>query len=199
MPKPNLETRTFSLETRAKEDGTMTIEGHPAIFNSLSVDLGGFKERIMPGAFQGTLSRTPDVVFLVNHEGLPLARTTSGTLELRESQTGLQMFGLVDLNDPDVQRIIPKMKRGDLTQGSFAFRVLKDEWSINANNETIRDLIEIELEGGDVSLVTQPAYRETDVSLAKRSLEQWQAQQVQSDYQTDLDLRSKTLDLLARA
>ena len=169
------EVRTFPLETRKNDDGTLTITGHPAVFNSRSVDLGGFVEQIAPGAFQETLGKEPDVVFLINHQDLPLARTSSGTLALKESKDGLRMSATVDPEDPDVKRLMPKMKRGDLTKGSFAFRTLEDAWD-EVDGVAVRTLLKVDLDGGDVSIVTHPAYRETDVSLAKRGLESWRAE-----------------------
>jgi HK97 family phage prohead protease len=81
-----------------------------------------------PGAFAATLAKKPDVRLLINHDGLPLARTTSGTLKLREDKRGLHFEAELDATDPDVQRILPKVQRGDLSQMSFAFRTIKDAW-----------------------------------------------------------------------
>ena len=72
------------------------------------------------GAFTDTISRD-DVVFLINHAGLPLARTHSGTLQLSEDANDLKVRAFLDASDPDVCSIIPKMKRGDLDKMSFAF------------------------------------------------------------------------------
>ena len=71
------ERRTFTvrnIEARQAEDGTMRMAGYAAVFNEPSVPLP-FIEKIAPGAFRKTLSETPDVRLLVNHEGLPMART----------------------------------------------------------------------------------------------------------------------------
>jgi HK97 family phage prohead protease len=106
------------------------------------------------------------VVFLINHDGLPLARTRSGTLELKEDETGLWMGADLDPEDPDVRSIVPKMKRGDLDKMSFAFRVKKEEWdeTVDPPRRTIRavDLV-------DVAIVTTPAYDGTSIAL--RSLD----------------------------
>jgi HK97 family phage prohead protease len=167
----SLETREIrffgAMELRVDGEGdTRKVSGHAAVFNSFSQDMG-FREIIRPGAFAGTLGRNPDVRLLLNHEGLPLARTTSGTLRLREDKRGLRFEADLDVNDPDVQRILPKVKRGDLSQMSFAFRTIKDAWRTE-QGEDIRELHELDLNDGDVSLVTYPAYKAADVALRSR-------------------------------
>ena len=86
-----IERRTYTVrdvEARQSEDGTMRLSGYAAVFNDSSVPLP-FKESIAPGAFRKTLMETPDVRLLINHEGLPLARTKNGTLTLTEDDRGL--------------------------------------------------------------------------------------------------------------
>lgn len=148
--------------------GETTLRGHAAVFNSLSEDLGGFREIIEPGFFREALRRQPDVRLLVNHDGLPLARTRSGTLELREDQRGLHVFARLDKNDPDVVSLRGKMQRGDVDQMSFAFTLREDadDWEVTEDGAVIRTL---RADGADdlfdVSVVTYPAYRATDVSM----------------------------------
>jgi len=137
------------------------ISGYAAVFNKLSENLGGFREKIAPGAFANTLMRGADVRLLLNHEGLPLARTKSGTLKLSEDSTGLFFETELELTDPDVQRIIPKMKRKDLTQMSFGFCVISDTWDHSA--QPIRTLLECDI--FDISIVTYPAYPQTNVGI----------------------------------
>jgi len=112
---------------------------------------GSFTERIAPGAFTRTLSENPDVTMLLNHEGLPLARTKAGTMTLTQDNIGLKVSAQLDQTDPDVQRILPKMRRGDLDEMSMAFRVNGQEWDQNFTDRTIN---EINLARGDVSIVT---------------------------------------------
>ena len=85
-----IEVRFLSTETRAKDEGGKTIiEGHGASFNVLSEDLGGFRERILPGAFADVLL-TDDVRALFNHDpNFVLGRNKSGTLALAEDEAGL--------------------------------------------------------------------------------------------------------------
>src|SRR5262245_62109860 len=111
VPLSDVEWRDSGDPERKDET---TLRGHAAVFNSLSGGLGGFGELIEPGFFRAALRRKPDVRLLINHEGLPLARTASGTLELREDGQGLHVFARLDKNDPDVASLRGKMQRGDV-------------------------------------------------------------------------------------
>lgn len=151
-------------EIRADSDG-IKVSGYASVFNE-PADIGGmFKEIIAPGAFRAAIGRD-DVVFLINHDGLPLARTRSGTLKLEEDAKGLRMETTLDPEDPDVQSITGKMKRGDLDKMSFAFQATRQEWDDTTEPPT-RTIHELRL--FDVSIVTSPAYDGT--SIAMRSLD----------------------------
>ncbi len=156
-----IERRTFTVrdvEARQAADGTMRLAGYAAVFDDPSVPLP-FVERIAPGAFRKTLSETPDVRLLINHEGLPLARTKNGTLTLSEDSRGLYMDA--EIADTTEGRDLYKLvERGDVDQMSFAFRVIRQKWSEDRSQRT---LIELSLADGDVSIVTYPAYPTTTV------------------------------------
>lgn len=154
----DMETRTVTAEVEFRDDEqTPTIIGHAATFNQ-PYQVGFFTEQIHRDAFKRTLAGSPDVRLLVNHEGEPLARTKSGTLTLGTDDTGLTVRATLDPSDPDVQRLIPKMRRGDLDQMSFAFRVPSggDIWD-HSGDRPLRTVREASLTGGDVSIVTYPA------------------------------------------
>ena len=156
-----IERRTFTvqdIETRQAEDGTMRLSGYAAVFNDSSVPLP-FVERIAPGAFRKTLTETPDVRLLINHEGLPLARTKNGTLTLREDERGLWMDAVI-ADTQEGRDLYTLVQRGDLDQMSFAFRVIRQKWN---ETRTERLLTELSLADGDVSVVTYPAYPTTSV------------------------------------
>lgn len=89
--------------------------------------------------------------FLVNHEGLSLARTRSGTLKLSEDATGLYSEARLDPTNPVVQQVRSAVERGDLSEMSFAFRVVRDVW--NAPDYDDRRIAEVNLDHGDVSVV----------------------------------------------
>jgi len=158
------EVRTFSLtEIRAIDGDKQVIEGHAAVFGVKSHDLG-FREIIQPGAFSDAVM-SDDVRFLLNHRGLPIARTKSGTLRLTEDTKGLAFRAELDPKDPDVQRLVPKVRRGDLSEMSFAFGVrdrANDEKWYRENGEMVRSLLKVQL--FDVSAVSFPAYPSTDLN-----------------------------------
>jgi HK97 family phage prohead protease len=145
-----------------------TIRGYAAMFDSMSYDLGGFREVIAPGAFSEVLSRKPDVRLLYNHDtAAVMARTKSGTLEMAEDDIGLRIWARVDMADPDVQRVVPKMMRADVDQMSFAFTVEEDDWDESAGYplRTIRSIGEL----FEVSVVPFPAYEATKAEVFERA------------------------------
>lgn len=155
----------IAAEIRAEGD-EIRVAGYAAVFNQ-ETDIGGyFREVIAPGAFDDAIGRD-DVVFLINHDGLPLARTRSGTLMLTQDSKGLRMETVLDATDPDVQSIVPKMKRGDLDKMSFAFWPEVQEWD-ESGDIPVRTIRKASLY--DVSIVTTPAYDGTSIAL--RSLDQ---------------------------
>lgn len=161
------ETRAVgNVEVRMADTGSVTVEGYAAVFNEETVIGGMFRERIAPGAFAAAIGRD-DVVLLVDHAGQPLARTKSGTLTLIEDERGLKISAGLDLEDPDVRRLVPKMRRGDLDKMSFAFMPTRQSWDDMAEAMPLRTIREASLY--DVSIVTTPAYEGTEVGL--RSLE----------------------------
>lgn len=152
------------IEIRAKGDA-QSIRGYAAKFNVMSENLGGFRETIKPGAFSDVLSN--DVRALVNHEdSMVLARTASKTLAIGEDDEGLWY----ECSMPDTsyaRDLIVSLKRGDVTQSSFAFTVASggDQW--DEDEETGAYVRTINKIGRlyDVSPVTYPAYPDATVGL----------------------------------
>ena len=147
---PEKEVRTFDvkdLELRQDGDSNVVV-GYASVFNTLSND---------------------DVRFLINHDGLPLARTTNGTLRLSTDATGLRYEAEV-ANTSLGRDLVELMKDGTINQSSFAFTVEDDSWEVNdgMNVRTIKKVSRLY----DVSAVTYPAYEEASVGL--RSMEAWQ-------------------------
>lgn len=161
------ETRMGATPFEFREDGdTLTLQGYASTFNQ-PYDMGWYDETVAPGAFARTLGRKPDVRLLINHDDLPLARTASGTLELSEDTQGLLVRATLDRSDPDVARIAPKLRRGDLNQMSFGFRIDSSEgqeWG-DVEGRRKRTLRSLNLHDGDVSVVTFPANPTTTVGL----------------------------------
>ena len=143
-------------EVRAASDDTLTVSGYAAVFDDIT-DIGYFKERIARGAFEGVMQ--DDVRLLINHTGVPLARTTNGTLDLEVDDTGLRYTArLADTTEGrDLYKLI---KRGDISQSSFAFTIADEDWDRKANLRTITRMGALL----DVSPVTYPAYPTTTVA-----------------------------------
>lgn len=160
------ETRSgLPVEVRQDND-TLTVEGYAALFDT-PTDIGGvFIEQIERGAFRNALARGDDVEFLINHGGLPIARSTAGNLFLEEDDRGLKMRAQLDPSDPDVQRIIPKMRAGMLDQMSFAFQATGQRWDSPADGPDVRTITDVMLY--DVSVVNRGAYPDTSIALRSR-------------------------------
>jgi HK97 family phage prohead protease len=146
------------------------IRGIAVVFNKLSDNLGGFRERIKPEAVDRTFREGIDVRALVDHEtSKVLGRKTAGTLMLRKTPKGLQ----VEIDPPDTsyaRDILQSVDRGDISGMSFEFQVMPEGVEWTEENETpIRDVYDMRIR--EVSIVTFPAYPQTDVQVAKRSLD----------------------------
>lgn len=161
------ETRSgLPVEFRAADDGTVVVEGYAAVFNQ-PTDIGGiFTEVIATGAFRSALQRGDDTEFLINHGGLPLARSTAGNLTMMEDDHGLKIRAVLDASDPDVQRIVPKMRAGMLDQMSFAFRAIGERWDTPVDGQDVRTVTDVNL--FDVSIVNRGAYPQTSIALRSR-------------------------------
>lgn len=157
------ERRSYPLDLRAKKDEKgRRLEGHAAVFDTLSEDLGGFREIISPGAFEAALERS-DVRALWNHDpNYVLGRVKSGTLDVAEDERGLA----VTIYPPETSYaddLYAVMERGDVDQMSFAFTVAREKWLKDDDGNAIRQIDEV-AELWDVSPVTYPAYQATTVS-----------------------------------
>lgn len=172
MTTANRERRyiTNEFNVRAADGGRTVIEGHAAVFNRYSQNLGGFVEQVAPGAFAKTILEA-DVRGLFNHDvSLVLGRNRSGTLRLAEDNIGLAYE--IDVPGTQLGRdLAVSMERGDISQSSFSFRVVGpdgDEWSLTDQGMPLRTVREAALY--DVGPVTFPAYLDADSGLAGRAL-----------------------------
>lgn len=155
------------MELRAADDAATEVEltGYASTFEPYEMYGGpanyGWIEQLDRHAFDKTLREKPDVMLLINHEGMPLARTKSGTLELSVDDHGLKVRAMLDRSDPDVQRLESKMRRGDMDEMSFAFRVKSQTWSATDefpdDSQAHRMINEVSLHKGDVSVVNYGA------------------------------------------
>jgi len=150
------------------------LSGTAIVFNSLSEDLGGFQERILPAAIDRTFTEKIDVRALVDHDAAKvLGRLTSRppTLRMTADAQGLQ----VEIDPPETsyaRDVVESIRRGDIDGMSFAFRTLTDDWHLE-EGLPIREIIDMRVH--EVSVVTFPAYSATEVDVARRSLAAFQA------------------------
>jgi HK97 family phage prohead protease len=176
-----IETRTISASLRAADideddDDALELRGTAAAYNTLSGDLGGFREQIAPGAFARSLADGDDVVCLFNHDANQvLGRTRSGTLKLQDSKGGLNFRCKLDPNQQAHRDLHASIKRGDISECSFAFGVnpngdqfenVADERGKTFLRRTLRDLKLF-----DVSAVTFPAYKDGATNVSARSFD----------------------------
>ncbi|MFC1410504.1 HK97 family phage prohead protease [Streptacidiphilus sp. N1-12] len=145
------------VQLRAAPNGTgkdmLTFTGYACVTEvgyEMQDWLGPYTEVVRGGAFAKTLSEGADVPFLLNHSGMTLARTKSGTMELSEDTTGLHVEAQLSAANSIVRDIQDAMAREDLDEMSFAFWVTRQQWSPDWDQ---RDILEVNLNKGDVSLV----------------------------------------------
>lgn len=153
-----LEKQTRTMEVRAAKP--MVLEGYAAVFDE-ETDLGAFREKIAPGAFDDVLDN--DVRLLVDHNPPPLARTTNGTLQLSVDERGLKYRA--ELVDTQAARDLYEMvKRGDINQSSFAFTIAEQEYDSEKELRTVTKVAKL----FDVAPVCFAAYPQTDVAARKK-------------------------------
>lgn len=203
----NIELRN-SLELRSTEtikavdNEKMIVEGYALRFNTLSNDLGGFVETISPQALKD--ADLSDVRCLIDHDSSKvLGRTTSKTLDLKVDDEGL--YFRCQLPDTSYSRdLYENIRVGNINQCSFGFILDDDGDTIEKRDDglfkrtlnKIRSLF-------DVSVVTYPAYNDTDVAPALRSIEAVKEQEQeeirmrqQEEIRTQNELLKLQLDLL---
>jgi len=141
------------------------------VFDRSSEDLGGFVERIASGAFRDILRQQAPVALLNNHDwNTILASTKSATLTLAEDATGLAVRASLDPGDHDVQRVLPKMRRGDLSGMSFSFKSKRDAWTRDRKGGVLRTVLAVG-RMSEVSLCPHPAYPDATCSLLRSARE----------------------------
>lgn len=157
----DFETRTSTMRMVVAD--SRRIRGTAIVFNALSEVLGGmFREKISPEAVDRTLRQGLDVRALIDHDPSKIiGRTKAGTLRLDKTSQGLQ----VTIDPPDTtaaRDILESIQRGDVTGMSFGFRTLEDSWDEKTTPPT-RTVLDMEV--FDVSIVSYPAYPQTEVAL----------------------------------
>jgi HK97 family phage prohead protease len=152
-----------SMECRTAGD-KITFRGVASSTDS-PYDMPWGTETIKRGAFDRTLAKGPDVMLTVNHQGLPIARTTNGSLRLFDVGRGLEFEATASASDPDAARVAAKVKAGLMGECSFGFRVDSQDWSVDRAERTITA---IDLHRGTVDLVNYGANPNTSVTARGR-------------------------------
>ena len=168
---PNAERRYFSepvgFETREEGINENVIEGYAAVFNKDSEDFGGWHERIAPNAFSDVLE--DNAVALFNHDMNLVLGRNGKNVTITQDDTGLKYR--ITLPDTQLARDTRELiKDGIISQSSFAFTVLEQEWrhSEKKDEPSVRTIKKIK-RLWDVSPVTSPAY--PDATVGARSFE----------------------------
>lgn len=173
-----LRTVATRFETREEGDGAPHISGYFAVFGSNYEIAPQLSESIAPGAFSGSLGG--DVRALTNHDTtLVLGRTAAGTLTLREDEHGLWGDITVNPNDGDAMNTYARVARGDVSQCSIGFEIIREEAETSPDGSVHWTIREVNLY--EVSVCTFPAYEQTNVQarsdeaaeLKRRQLEAW--------------------------
>jgi HK97 family phage prohead protease len=162
-----MERRAFpvKLEVRKKagSSGLVTLEGYASVTEVVYEMwdwLGPYGEVVRTGAFTKTLSENPQTQLLLNHGGLSMAYTQAGTLRLAEDTTGLAIGADVNTSRSDVRDMVTAIEDGNVDEMSFAFRVLRQQWSPDYDQ---RDILEASIHRGDVSVVNFGANPATSI------------------------------------
>lgn len=180
----NMQRRSFPGQFRAQEqDGKRHIEGYFAVFGDVYDMGGGITESIAPTAFNGQLDE--DVRCLIDHKTrLVLGRTKAGTLELRVDDHGLWFRVEINPLDVDATNLYARVQRGDVSQCSFGFDILEEEYRVDEATGNVHFTIKaVRLYEG--SIVTFPAYESTEAGarsqqaeeIRKKTLKAWKLRQ----------------------
>lgn len=184
-------TRTYSQKicTRADEEtGDKYISGYFSVFNSNYEMWQGASESIDPGAFDGALG--DDIRCLTDHDSrLVLGRTRAGTLFLRTDEKGLWGEVRINSKDQDAVNLYERVVRGDVNQCSFGFEILDEERTEDPVSGDVHWTIK-KVKLHEVSIVTFPAYEDTEVTARKREFEEIQERKTEK-WRMDMKKRLK--------
>lgn len=201
----NKEVRSMAenIEFRDSDSGDQYIEGYALKFDTWSEDLGGFRESIHKDALKNT--DTSDVRALFNHNADHIiARSAAGSLELDVDDIGLKFRAKIP-NTSYGRDLLENLRNGNVNQCSFGFCLAEngDEFTYDKEERSYKRILRNIKEIVDVSVVTYPAYRDTDVTPALRSLEDAkqeveeaeEEQQVEEQKQAAYELKKRKLKL----
>lgn len=174
-----------NLDPVEEEQDSRTISGVAVVFNKWSRDLGGFKERILPGAITEELVNTSDVIANTEHDSknhmMARSKNGKGTLKLELKEDGLHFSFDAPLTDKG-DELLYHVRNGNVDECSFAFSVPVDgsgeKWYKDQSGNLLKDINKI---SGlyDISIVAHAAYGDTycysertlDIEMVKKSEE----------------------------
>jgi HK97 family phage prohead protease len=160
----------FDVTDLSEDDGTVRFVGHAAVYGEETQfdipGIGTVHELIDRGAFRKVLASKPQVPMLYNHDpNAILADTGNGTLRLKEDARGLLAEAEMDRSDPDVQRVVAKIRSGLVRGMSFGFVAGRENQRIEHRNGGVLRRLSGFKKLLDVGPVVGPAYSGTDVAL----------------------------------
>jgi HK97 family phage prohead protease len=195
--------RTYDAkyEIRALAGSKVELEGYASTYErayKMYDQFGPYEEVARSGMCSKTLSENAAVAYLANHTGLTLCSTEAGTLRISEDSTGLHTVGTFNTARSDVRDLILAVEDGDIREMSFAFRVIRQNWSPDYDQ---RDLIEVDLNRGDVSAVNFGANPLTSVAAVQRSFRKFSAakkQRMATEVREGKTLSAATAEVVAQ-
>ncbi|HEY1502631.1 MAG TPA: HK97 family phage prohead protease [Acidobacteriaceae bacterium] len=187
MNKHKHEVRSFTaaqpFSVRTLANGQKQVAGYAIVWNSRSVDLGGFTEICSPGMLNRTLRENPDVLMLRDHKTeLLLGRTSAGTLSLNVDNVGLAFtvtLPATAIGDDTAENV----RLRNLSGCSFGFNTVDDSWAQDADGNVVRTLLDIDLL--ECSITSFPAYQETSVNTRSRAASMRTAKRDEDDEDDD--------------
>jgi HK97 family phage prohead protease len=189
-----MEKEIRSAEIRTTEDSRV-VEGYALVFDSLSEDLGGFREKISPEAIDGIVEKS-DILALLNHDRnrgvLARSRYGKGSLVLEVDEFGLK-YRFDSPNTALGDELLEYLKRGDITSSSFAFKTESDVWEKQADGTYIRTITKFK-ELYDVSPVFEPAYQATSVCKRFAEIQEEEQRQLEEIKRQEDEKRAKELE-----
>lgn len=190
------ETRKLDLRFKAEtnDDNKMEIKGYAAVFNS--PETYGYTEVIAPTAFDN--ADMSDVVLRYNHEDtfMVLARTRNNSLKLNVDEKGLFMDAILQDNIQSHKDIYNAVDSGLIDKQSFAFYVDEDEYDYDTDTRTITKIGKV----FDVSVVDQPFYNATDVSVARDLNDEFMTrrEELRKEHEDKLALEERKKEILEK-
>ena len=164
------------IEIRNADDNSSSrkVTGYAVVFDSPSTGVAGFTEVIARHALDGVIQKS-DVLALLDHNQsrgvLARCNKGQGSLSLEIDERGLK-YSFIVPNTALGDELIESIRRGDITGSSFSFTTDTDSWEQRSDGSYLRTVNKIS-RLYDVSPVYQPAYEDSSVEIAKRSLEEF--------------------------